>query len=99
MPTMKLISRDLQIVFDYNSRNCEDFINKTFEISLIYLKEKVKYIFKTNKQTSQSVSYFSKMIKYSEIMKYRTENNKIYAQDNIKFQNFSRKRQRQLLFL
>lgn len=49
MPTMKLISRDLQIVFDYNSRNCEDFINKTFEISLIYLKEKVKYIFKTNK--------------------------------------------------
>ena len=94
MPIMKLMSKAPQIVFDYDGRNCEDFINETFEIGLIYLKEKVEYIFKTNKWTSWSVSYFSKMIKYSEIMKHGTENDKKYARDNIKFQNFSRKRRR-----
>ena len=82
-PILKLMSKAPEIIFsDVSTAVDAAFIERSFLIGIDYVKTQVEYIFLSQKWKKWSVSYMSKKIMYTMIMKDGTDSDKIHAAAN-----------------
>lgn len=67
-------------------------LESSFTCGLEYVKENIEYIFANRKWVNWTASYFCKKIKYSSIMQYGTENDKLRANRQKTHHNKKRRR-------
>ena len=94
LPFMKLMcsAPDLNLPSTTDEKSTIEFINSSFDKAIAYARTQCEYLFLTAKWKKYSVSYCSKKIGYTAMMKFGTDSDKLRATANKGVRNRSRRR-------
>ena len=91
-PVMIMMEKAPEIDLNSQESFTDSTINDMFAKGIEYIKSKIEYVFLNDKWTTWNTSYFCKKLKYTEVMKYGTDDDKLRASSTAGWKNRPRAR-------